>query len=75
MCVAWQWGHRTELPVSTDRWKDSGSIDMPVLTGLPVVGHVIEIAPTGPSSPVDARRTIGETQPAVWNVAGSSRGR
>ena len=44
--VAWQCGQRTELPVSTDRRNDSGSIDIPVLTGLPVVGHVIEIAPT-----------------------------
>ena len=69
MCVVWQWGHRTELPVSTDRWKDSGSIDMPVLTGLPVVGHVIEIAPTGPSSRVDARCAIGEKQPGGRNVA------
>ena len=51
MCVVWQCGHRTVLPVSTDRWKDSGSIVMPVLTGLPVVGHVIEIAATGPSLP------------------------
>ena len=44
--VVWQCGHRTELPVSTDRRNDSGSIDIPVLTGSPVVGHVIEIAAT-----------------------------
>ena len=48
MCVTPQCGHFTEFPVSTDRRNDSGSIVIPVLTGLPVVGHVIEIAPTVP---------------------------
>jgi len=46
-----QCGHFTELPVSTDRWNEAGSMDMPVLTTWPVFGHLIEIAPVAGSSP------------------------
>jgi len=58
MCVTPPWGHFTELPVS-DRSNDSRSIVMPVLTGSPVVGHVIEIELTRSSS-------LGTSTVAAW---------
>ena len=48
MWVAPQCGRFTELPVSTDRRNTAASVDIPALTGSPVAGHLIEIAPIAP---------------------------